>query len=171
MTFKAKFAGDEPFDAKIENNAEFSASFSGDTPFNARFGGDIPFQAKFSSDDPFKARFQSIQRISTDTIIMSDTTEHWNSDPTLISDPNVVYIYVDHQTKTDEHGNEVWIPGLKIGDGKAYLIDLPFTDDIMVAHVNDLGIHVTAEEKAFWDNKVRAYIDTVEGEQLVFTTH
>lgn len=118
-----------------------------------------------------QAKFQSIQRITSGANVLSDTTENWNKKSTLISELNTVYVYVDHQTTTDEEGKEIWIPGIKIGDGKAYLIDLPFSDELMIAHINDLGIHVTAEEKEFWNNKVRTYMDTVEGEQLVFTTH
>ena len=139
--------------------------------FKAKFAGECPVRAKFNSETPIKARFQSFQRINSGAVVLSDTTENWNKQASLISDLNTIYVYVDHQTKTDEEGKEVWIPGIKIGDGKAYLIDLPFSDELMIAHINDLGIHVTPEEKEFWNNKVRTYMDTVEGEQLVFTTH
>lgn len=139
--------------------------------FKAKFAGECPVRAKFNSETPIKARFQSFQRINSGAVVLSDTTENWNKQASLISELNTVYVYVDHQTKTDEEGKEIWIPGIKIGDGKAYLIDLPFSDELMIAHINDLGIHVTPEEKEFWNNKVRTYMDTVEGEQLVFTTH
>lgn len=139
--------------------------------FKAKFAGECPISAKFNSETPIKARFQSFQRIDSGAVVLSDTTENWNKKASLISELNTVYVYVDHQTKTDEEGKEIWIPGVKIGDGKAYLIDLPFTDEVMIAHIHDLGIHVTPEEKEFWNNKVRTYIDTVEDEQLVFTTH
>lgn len=138
--------------------------------FKAKFAGECPVRAKFNSETPIKTRFQSFQRINSGAVVLSDTTENWNKKASLISELNTVYVYVDHQTKTDEEGKEVWIPGIKIGDGKAYLIDLPFSDELMIAHINDLGIHVTPEEKKFWNNKVRTYMDTVEGEQLVFTT-
>ena len=139
--------------------------------FKAKFAGECPVRAKFNSETPIKTRFQSFQRINSGAVVLSDTTENWNKKASLISELNTVYVYVDHQTKTDEEGKEIWIPGIKIGDGKAYLIDLPFSDELMIAHTNDLGIHVTPEEKEFWNNKVRTYVDTVKGEQLVFTTH
>lgn len=139
--------------------------------FKAKFAGECPVRAKFNSETPIKARFQSFQRINSGAVVLSDTTENWNKKASLISELNTIYVYVDHQTKIDEEGKEIWIPGIKIGDGKAYLIDLPFSDELMIAHINDLGIHVTPEEKEFWNNKVRTYMDTVEGEQLVFTTH
>lgn len=115
--------------------------------FKAKFAGECPVRAKFNSETPIKARFQSFQRINSGAAVLSDTTENWNKKASLISELNTVYVYVDHQTKTDEEGKEIWIPGIKIGDGKAYLIDLPFSDELMIAHINDLGIHVTSEEK------------------------
>ena len=139
--------------------------------FKAKFAGECPIRAKFNSETPIKARFQSFQRINSGAVVLSDTTENWNKQASLISEFNTIYVYVDHQTKTDEEGKEIWIPGIKIGAGKAYLIDLPFSDELMIAHINDLGIHVTPAEKEFWNNKVRTYMDIVEGEQLVFTTH
>lgn len=64
------------------------------------------------------------------------------------------------------------IPGIKIGSGNAYVQDLAFIDEdtrrTLAEHIEDLDIHVTAEEKAFWNNKVNTE-DTVVGETLVFT--
>ena len=37
-------------------------------------------------------------------------------------------------------------------------------------HINNNDIHVTLEEKEFWNNKVRAYYSQVEDETIVFTT-
>lgn len=139
--------------------------------FHAKFSGQRPMDARFRNTDPMDAHFHSVQRIDTGAHILSDTTENWNKTPQLVSELNTVYVYVDYQKKIDEEGKESWIPGIKIGDGKAYLMDLPFTDELMIAHIRDLGIHVTPEEKEFWNNKVRTYMDRVENEQLVFTTH
>lgn len=101
--------------------------------------------------------------------VFSDTTEGWNSQPNFIGLENCIYIYMDHQVTQDEHGNTVFIPGVKVGDGKAYLIDAPFTDEIMVKHMADGTIHVTAEEKIFWNNKVTSYIDADDDETLVLS--
>ena len=68
-------------------------------------------------------------------------------------------------THLDEHGNPV--PGIKIGDGLGYLIDAPFLSAPYDEHIANLDIHVTTENKTFWNNKVRCYMD---GENLVFTT-
>ena len=97
--------------------------------------------------------------------VRSDTTEGWNSLVGYISEEGIVYIYTDYMQ--NEQGEN--IPGFKVGDGLAYLSDLPFSDNLMADHINDLDIHVTLEEKRFWNNKVRAYHET-NTEKIVFTT-
>lgn len=101
--------------------------------------------------------------------VISDTTSNWNSQRTLVSKKNIIYVYTDHLSKIVD-GKTVYIPGVKIGDGKAYLIDLPFTDTITMDHINNSGIHVTQNEKNFWNNKIRCYMDSVSGTRLIFTT-
>lgn len=88
-------------------------------------------------------------------IIDSKTTAEWNSNPSLISQKNMIYIYTDY----DEVDGQK-IPAIKIGDGNAYLIDLPFTS---------MGSgNVTPEQIEFWNNKVRVYIDPYDQEKMVF---
>jgi hypothetical protein len=92
------------------------------------------------------------------------TAAYWNARPSLVSESQTLYVYTDHST--DSHGNS--IAGIKVGDGSAYLIDLPFTDALETEHRANTDIHVTSEERAFWNNKVRAYY--AASEQLVLTT-
>lgn len=102
-----------------------------------------------------------------------DTTEHWNSQPQLIAEESVIYIYSDYQTYEDGSGNQYPIAGLKIGDGTSYLADMPFVTDGMsatlIAHIADSAVHVSAAERAFWNNKVSAYIDHLNDELLVLS--
>ena len=102
-----------------------------------------------------------------------DTTEHWDSQAGLVSQEGVVYIYSDYTYIEDDVGNRTWIAGLKVGDGSAYLRDLPFVSDAMTAtiihHVSDSSMHTTPQEKAFWNNKVSSYIDHEDGEVLVLS--
>ena len=62
--------------------------------------------------------------------------------------------------------------GLKIGDGKAYVIDLPFLNDTsgidFDQHINNTTIHITNEEREFWNNKINCR-DTVISETLFLT--
>lgn len=97
--------------------------------------------------------------------VLVGTTEYWDSQRDLIGSENVVYMYTDHLEDGD--GNP--IPGFKIGDGLAYLIDTPFNDDLFVDHINNTHVHVTDAEKEFWNNKVTAYINASDLETLVLT--
>lgn len=95
--------------------------------------------------------------------IYCDTTEYWNSHPELQSEKDAIYVYTDHQQMDDKD-----IPGIKIGDGNAFVIDLPFIDDVYAAHIANSIIHVTQEDKDIWNNNVTCFIDPIKGDKLVF---
>lgn len=114
-----------------------------------------------------------------------DTTENWNNARGFIPLPGEVIIYEDYETKTytvEEYGETVTktvnIPNIKIGTGNAYVQDLAFVDEktreILINHINDNDIHVTLQEKLFWNNKVNiddAYAQIhqeLEDETLIF---
>lgn len=81
--------------------------------------------------------------------IYSDTVSGWNAQTSLISEENAIYVYTDYDT--DSGGNVV--PGIKVGDGLAYLIDMPFVDAVMQEHIQNSVIHVTQTDKDNWNNK------------------
>ena len=93
------------------------------------------------------------------------TKEEWDSQPLLIGQAGIVYVYSNQYT--NPNGDAV--PGFKVGDGLAYLIDLPFNDDIMARFMADDSRFITDEERAFWNNKVTAYIDAENLENLVLS--
>lgn len=106
--------------------------------------------------------WSKIQHIVHDRLIYySKTKEQWNMNPTLVSEKDVLYIYTNYKT-VEKDGEEIIIPGLKVGDGKGYLIDLPFINNVgsedieqlLMDHINNHSIHVTQEEKMFWNNKL-----------------
>lgn len=103
------------------------------------------------------------------SIVQSDTVAGWNAQRLLISKANTIYVYTDYLTGTDENDEDYYIPAIKIGDGKGYLIDLPYVEQPYAEHLEDGTIHVTAEEKEFWNNKVRTYLSSDDEENLVFT--
>jgi len=98
--------------------------------------------------------------------ILSNTTADWNSQSSLIAAKNSIYIYTDYQTTDDGDS----IPGIKIGDGLAYLIDIPFVDTLMMEHMNDTDIHITSTERETWNSKVSVSLDPNNSSCLVFTT-
>lgn len=83
-----------------------------------------------------------------------DTTANWNSRLNFIPLKGEIIIYTDREK--DENGNDV--PGLKIGDGLAYCIDLPFVDAVLrqklLDHLSDQEVHITQEERERWNNKI-----------------
>ena len=89
------------------------------------------------------------------------TTSYWQAHPTYLPALGEIIVYSDRSTI---HGvNE---PGIKIGDGNAYVADLPFIDDTIQAHINNSAIHITTEERNFWNNKLNCD-DIVEHETLL----
>ena len=104
-------------------------------------------------------------KINTRIQLKRDTTENWNNARGFIPMAGEVIVYTDYETKTytvEEYGETVTktveIPNIKIGTGNAYVQDLGFVDektrDILMAHIQDHDIHVTLQEKVFWNNKI-----------------
>ena len=98
-----------------------------------------------------------------------NTKAYWNSQTSYIPEFGEIVIYQDRNVI-----DNVLYPGIKIGDGSAYLIDLPFVGDelynqifgLLTNHINNTEIHVTSEEKTFWNNKLNC---DVENGTLVFS--
>lgn len=109
---------------------------------------------------------------SSSAKIYYDTVEGWNAQQLLLSEKQCLYVYTDWLRTEDEFGNVTFMPGIKIGDGGSYLIDLPFIDgnvkEILEEHISNISAHVTEEDRAFWNNKCRA-VDEVENENLILT--
>lgn len=98
---------------------------------------------------------EEISKVILDsTVVVYRATENeWNERTELVSERNSLYIYTDH-IKLDGR----IIPGIKIGDGKTLLSELPF--------IADDGIRITNEDITNWDSKWKG---SVVGERLVFS--
>lgn len=90
-----------------------------------------------------------------------DTTENWNRAAGFVPLAGEIIVYTNYSTKekiVDGETKIINVPGIKIGDGNAYVQDLPFLDgelrDRLVEHIEDMDLHVTLGEKAFWNNKI-----------------
>lgn len=107
------------------------------------------------------------------TAIHYDTKEHWDAKRSLIAKKSHIYVYSNHTTVTNSYGEDILCPGIKIGDGTSYLIDLPFAiSDInpeVLDHISDTVVHVSLEDRSRWDNKVFVDVD-LENEELIFST-
>lgn len=105
-------------------------------------------------------------QIASASNIKSGTVSYWQTHGNVISTKDVLYIYTDWKKNGDNEN----IPGIKVGDGLAYISDLPFTDELWAAHVMDTLLHVSASDRTNWDAKVRCYLDTNNNENIIFTT-
>ena len=104
--------------------------------------------------------------------IMIGTTAEWQAHSSYIAPNGTICIYSDRGSYKDTNNNTIIVPGIKIGDGLAYVTSLPFVGDDVIAavraelnnHINDNVRHITAAERTFWNNKINT---TLDGEILV----
>lgn len=123
--------------------------------------------ANFSSGQQLEADLGNVYIVGGDCRVLYASTATWNSQPQLISARGYIYIYSDYK-QNDQHQN---IAGMKVGDGSAYLIDMPFVDELLYNHVADIQVHISQSEREFWNNKVRCFIDPLNEHKLIFTTN
>lgn len=99
--------------------------------------------------------------------ILFGTTAFWDARVEYIPPQDTIIVYTDKATV-----DGVNVPGIKIGSGNGYVQDLAFVaDDIaagLYAHIQDDVRHITAEERAAWNNKLNVE-DVVLNKTLVFT--
>ena len=81
------------------------------------------------------------------------TSAEWAELTTLVSVRGEMYVYSD--ATQDAEGNPM--PMVKIGDGNAYVVDLPFATAI--------DMRITAEDIENWNNKVAVRL---EEDNLIF---
>lgn len=99
--------------------------------------------------------------VNTRIQLKRDSTANWNAALGFIPLQGELIIYNDYKTiqkVIDGEPTVVQIPGIKIGDGRAYVQDLPFVDaelrDKIITHIENPNIHVTLQERLFWNNKL-----------------
>ena len=99
-------------------------------------------------------------------VYYSKKKNEWNADRDIIAEKDALYIYSDYKT-IQKDGQQILIPGLKIGDGISYLIDIPFVndnsefEDLLLDHINNRIIHVSLNDRDFWNNKLNL-VDLVD---------
>ena len=136
------------------------------TKFSVKLKDSDTLNVKLSDVSTFKVKLKGdVVMVENDNVHV-DTTENWNSQVDLVAKLNNIYIYSDYI-----HG-DTDIPGMKVGDGTTYLIDLPFlsgNNDILTQHMLNTVIHVSQADRDFWNNKVTCYISSDEPDTLVFS--
>ena len=120
------------------------------------------FMVEMASEQPLDAEFGIVYTLQENNKVLYATTETWDNQPNLIAKRGYIYIYCDYDK--DDDGND--IPGFKVGDGRSHLKIMPFADVKYANHVMNESIHITQEEREFWNNKERSYVD---GTNIIFT--
>lgn len=83
-----------------------------------------------------------------------------------VSKRDVMYVITDYTTDSDGKPE----PGISLGDGNAYIGDLPVIAGIAeqtIQHMANAAIHVSDKDRTSWDDKVKT---TISGDTLIFTT-
>lgn len=90
--------------------------------------------------------------------IKAYTKDFWDQNRDYIPKMGEIAIYLNYKYINKEDGSQIGVAGLKIGDGKTYLIDLPFLGDVDQSkfdeHIQNTTIHITQAERDFWNNKL-----------------
>lgn len=106
--------------------------------------------------------------LQPEQVTKHNTTSYWNQHHDFVPAAGEIIVY-DDGASTIEGGT---IPQIKIGDGSAYISDLPFINAHIVStlseHISNQSIHTSLEEKEFWNDKVTCYLDTIDTETIVF---
>lgn len=91
------------------------------------------------------------------------TTAAWQVMYNYIPRKGEIIIYTDKGVGTD---GITTVPGIKIGDGTSYGIDLPFVGDEIAAsvldHINNIDAHVSNADRIFWNNKINCSTEIVD---------
>ena len=110
-------------------------------------------------------------RINQKLTVVAKTKAEWQNTGNITSQNGVLYVTTDYKTVT-KNDTTYEIPAFKLGDGNAYVVDLPYAtvdEETFLNHVNDRVIHITQAERNFWNNKNRCEIDENNPECLVMT--
>ena len=94
--------------------------------------------------------FGEVQKIGGVTVgVVVHTTEEWAELGRVVSIKGCWYVYSDYRQEEDPETHEIKdIPATKIGDGMAYIVDLPFAT-----------IPITQEEVNKWNNYISVTVD------------
>ena len=97
--------------------------------------------------------------------IRVNTTAAWNEQVEYAPPVGQLIIYTDGNVV-----DGVNYPKFKVGDGNAYVVDLPFTEGefeaALTQHLDNATMHLSTSDREKLDNSV---VLTLDGENLVFS--
>jgi hypothetical protein len=97
--------------------------------------------------------------------IRVDTTASWSTQTSYVPPKGQLIIYLDGNTVDD-----VTYPKFKVGDGNAYVVDLPFTEGDfekqLQIHIANQSIHLSATDRTKLENSI---VVSLEAENLILS--
>lgn len=96
------------------------------------------------------------------TKIYYNTTDEWSKQTTLVSEYGALYVYSDFTVEDNKT-----IPNFKVGDGAAYVVDLPFITLRYDNHINNTSIHLSTEQSKKIEDSICVKINENDNEELV----
>ena len=92
------------------------------------------------------------------------TKEYWRTQTSFVPEAGAIVIYSDYATLDGE-----FVPNFKVGDGMAYVVDLPFSQDdlraALLQHIADNNRHLNEQDREKLENSVSV---SVSGTNLIF---
>ena len=101
------------------------------------------------------------------------TTAEWNAQAlTYRPEQGMIIVYTDYEVVPSDRG-PITCANYKVGNGNVYLADLPFVDAglryELNNHIHNNVIHITQEEREFWNNKINCIDTEISDDLLIFT--
>lgn len=171
---KSKFSSEQPdLAVSFGSSGKLKSIFSQENEQNLTAG--------FQSSGRLKSSFNKTTDLETILKLLKqcyakiyqDTEENWNIQVDMIAERNAIYVYTNHSYLDDGNGNLTPVPAIKIGDGTSYLIDMAFVGGEALSdwasHVNNNLIHVSEDDRTFWNHKVSSFVDDNDDETLVLS--
>lgn len=97
--------------------------------------------------------------------VLYGTREHWTAQVGFVPAAGTIVIYSDYAKANDKD-----VPNFKVGDGNAYLVDLPFSQDdlreTLIQHMSNSRIHLSEEDRDKLESSISA---SVQEEKLVLS--
>ena len=172
---------DESFNTELEVNSYTFKPDMGDTIINSGITEHSELEGREKPNQHPIASITGLQQTLSDfadligakASIRLGTKEYWDNNPLIVPEKGELIVYTDYSSK-EVGGQTVYIPRMKIGDGSVVVCDLPFIGDdielLIQAHILDDDLHLRYGERQFWNNKVTTLLDSIDNENLIFTT-
>lgn len=116
-----------------------------------RVEGNSPIKiASVSGDAPMSVRAIASGGGFGKALATTHTTAEWVTLTSYIPKKGEICVWSDYRVE-----DGVKYAGIKVGDGLAYAVDLPFVGgeyaDLLTEHIEDTVVHITAAERLFWN--------------------